>query len=179
MSSCDSGASSRNLSFDVDDSELESFFTNFGEILFARVVKDHGTQHSKGSGFVKFVKKEDCANVLLDSAKGENFQKFTLRGRTLDLRLAISREAARQTSSSKEVTSEQIFESEAPCVPGAPLEDINLSGRNLHLASLGMIRPGSKAAEGLSGHDLAKRDALLRSKKCPGGVPCDKYSQSL
>ncbi|CAH8599554.1 unnamed protein product [Heterobilharzia americana] len=47
----------------------------------------------------------------------------------------------------------------------APADVVKLKGRNLHLASVGIIRPGTAEAKDLSKEDLARRDGLLREKK--------------
>ncbi|MBO9201887.1 MULTISPECIES: RNA recognition motif domain-containing protein [Niastella] len=42
-----------NLSFDVHDEDLKSFFAPFGEVTSAKVITDRATGRSKGFGFVE------------------------------------------------------------------------------------------------------------------------------
>jgi RNA recognition motif-containing protein len=42
-----------NLTYGVDDSELEQLFTQFGSVLSAQVIQDRDTGRSKGFGFVE------------------------------------------------------------------------------------------------------------------------------
>jgi RNA recognition motif-containing protein len=42
-----------NLSFDVQDEDLKSFFTPFGEVSSAKIINDRETGRSRGFGFVE------------------------------------------------------------------------------------------------------------------------------
>lgn len=148
----------RNLSFDVEEDALYKFFSQFGPLEFAKVVKDPATQHSRGTAFVKFVNAEDASNVLQQSDKPENARQFSLENRTLNITIAVSRTEAQNLRKRK-------HEDDASEGFAGPADAVKQKGRNLHLASIGIIRPGSSEAEGLSKEDLARRDALLREKK--------------
>ncbi|CAH8600282.1 unnamed protein product [Schistosoma margrebowiei] len=148
----------RNLSFDVEEDALHKFFSQFGPLEFAKIVKDPATQHSRGTAFVKFVNAEDASNVLQQSDKPENAHQFSLENRTLNITIAVSRTEAQNLRKRK-------HEDDASEGFIGPADAIKQKGRNLHLASIGIIRPGSSEAEGLSKEDLARRDALLREKK--------------
>ncbi|KAI9845766.1 MAG: RNA recognition motif-containing protein [Thelocarpon superellum] len=50
----------RNLPFTATDETLLDHFRQFGAVRYARVVMDHATDRSKGSGFVCFYKTEDA-----------------------------------------------------------------------------------------------------------------------
>ncbi|CAH8609634.1 unnamed protein product [Schistosoma haematobium] len=148
----------RNLSFDVEEDALYTFFSQFGPLEFAKIVKDPATQHSRGTAFVKFVNAEDASNVLQQSDKPENAHQFSLENRTLNITIAVSRTEAQNLRKRK-------HEDDASEGLIGPADAVKQKGRNLHLASIGIIRPGSSEAEGLSKEDLARRDALLREKK--------------
>uniref|UniRef100_A0A094ZLJ6 RNA-binding protein 28 n=3 Tax=Schistosoma TaxID=6181 RepID=A0A094ZLJ6_SCHHA len=148
----------RNLSFDVEEDALYTFFSQFGPLEFAKIVKDPATQHSRGTAFVKFVNAEDASNVLQQSDKPENAHQFSLENRTLKITIAVSRTEAQNLRKRK-------HEDDASEGLIGPADAVKQKGRNLHLASIGIIRPGSSEAEGLSKEDLARRDALLREKK--------------
>ncbi|GAA48077.1 nucleolar protein 4 [Clonorchis sinensis] len=152
----------RNLSFDVDNDKLYDFFADFGALEFAKVVKDPVTSHSRGTGFVKFTRAVDAACVLADSCEPQNAARFTLDNRTMHLSMAISREEAQQLKSTDKTTAESA-DSNRPALSQA--DHLHQTGRNLHLARVGLIRPGTAAAEGLTAQDLAKREALLHEKK--------------
>ncbi|OON16505.1 hypothetical protein X801_07682, partial [Opisthorchis viverrini] len=155
-----------NLSFDVDNDKLYDFFADFGALEFAKVVKDPVTSHSRGTGFVKFTRAVDAACVLADSCEPQasffNAARFTLDNRTMHLSMAISREEVQQLKSTKNTTAEST-DSNRPALNQA--DHLHQTGRNLHLARVGLIRPGTAAAEGLTAQDLAKREALLHEKK--------------
>lgn len=53
-----------NLSFDIDNSELESMFSRHGAISSAQVVMDRDTGRSKGFGFVEFENESDAQNAI-------------------------------------------------------------------------------------------------------------------
>jgi RNA recognition motif-containing protein len=42
-----------NLSFNVQDEDLKSFFTPYGEVSSARIIQDKATNQSRGFGFVE------------------------------------------------------------------------------------------------------------------------------
>ena len=42
-----------NLSFDVQDEDLKSFFAPYGEVTSAKIISDRETGQSKGFGFVE------------------------------------------------------------------------------------------------------------------------------
>ncbi|CAH8648001.1 unnamed protein product [Dicrocoelium dendriticum] len=153
----------RNLSFDVDDDTLFAFFVSFAPLEFAKVVRDPETRHSRGTGFVKFCYAEDASRVLSESAVPENALRFTLENRTLHLSMAVPRDEAAKLRTFKhdDLSSEDASHGK----PLSMAERLRRGGRNLHLASIGMIRAGTAAAEGLSESDLAKRVALMRAKK--------------
>ncbi|CAL8104181.1 unnamed protein product [Calicophoron daubneyi] len=151
----------RNLSFDVNDAQLEDFFVKFGPLLFAKVVKDPTTRHPRGSGFVKFVSPDDAARVLRESLLPENVLRFTLDNRILSVTKAISREEAAGLQKSHTEVSKEKNPGERMSV----CEALHQRGRNLHLARIGTIRPGTPAAVGMPKEDLAKREKLLHAKK--------------
>ncbi len=49
-----------NLSLDTTDQELESAFSEHGEVTSATVVKDRDTDRSRGFGFVEFAQEADA-----------------------------------------------------------------------------------------------------------------------
>ncbi|XP_053114072.1 RNA-binding protein 28 [Hemicordylus capensis] len=127
----------RNLSFDTEEEELEQLLEQFGDLRYVRIVLYPSTEHSKGCAFAQFLTQEaaqKCLQVAQDDSEAGGLQ---LEGRRLRVDLAVSREEAQQLRSKKV---------EKPT-----------GTRNLYLAREGLIRAGTKAAEGLSAADLAKR----------------------
>lgn len=53
-----------NLSFNVDNAELESMFSRHGAIQSAQVVMDRDTGRSKGFGFVEFENESDAQAAI-------------------------------------------------------------------------------------------------------------------
>uniref|UniRef100_A0A5K3F6J6 RNA-binding protein 28 n=1 Tax=Mesocestoides corti TaxID=53468 RepID=A0A5K3F6J6_MESCO len=143
--------STRNLTFDADEESLHQFFANFGEIEFAKIVKDKLTLHSRGTAFVKFKSKQDAETVLIQSSKAEHAHRFVFAGRLLNLSLAVSRDEVSKLQKARS--------GEEPASVGC------FGGRNLHLARIGLIRPGSRAAEGLTATELAMRESVIRTKQ--------------
>ena len=68
-----------NLSFDVNDQELQQAFSEFGEVSSATVVVDKYTDRSRGFGFVEFAQEED-AQKAKEAMNGKD-----LKGRRLNV----------------------------------------------------------------------------------------------
>ncbi|CAG9782418.1 unnamed protein product [Diatraea saccharalis] len=125
-----------NIPFSVDDDQLRQFVERFAPVSYALVCVDRLTEHSKGSGFVKFTKKEDADNFLALPA-----EQLRLEGQVLQVKPALNRESLQKTNQKQ------------------PKDN-----RNLYLVKEGVIVAGTKAAEGVSASDMAKRLKLERSK---------------
>ncbi|XP_053409456.1 RNA-binding protein 28 [Nycticebus coucang] len=137
----------RNLSFDSEEEDLGELLQQFGDLKYIRIVLHPDTEHSKGCAFAQFVTQE-AAQKCLSAASAENEGGgLKLDGRQLKVDLAVTRdEAAKlQTKKVKKPT----------------------GTRNLYLAREGLIRAGTKAAEGVSAADMAKRERfeLLKHQK--------------
>ncbi|CAL5032524.1 unnamed protein product [Urochloa decumbens] len=66
----------------MDDAGLISLFSQFGDIVMAKVIKDRNTGHSKGYGFVKYSDVSQ-ANAAIAAMNGHH-----LEGRTIAVRVA-------------------------------------------------------------------------------------------
>ena len=53
-----------NLSYQVDSSELEQLFTQFGQVTSAQIISDRETGRSKGFGFVEMANDADADNAI-------------------------------------------------------------------------------------------------------------------
>jgi len=58
-----------NLSFQVESSDLEGFFTPFGEVTSSRVITDRETGRSRGFGFVE-MSSDDAGNAAIKELNG-------------------------------------------------------------------------------------------------------------
>lgn len=62
-----------NLSFDVDQGELERLFSAHGEVSSAHIISDRDTGRSRGFGFVEMPNKKEAIaamNALADTEVG-------------------------------------------------------------------------------------------------------------
>ncbi|XP_046278406.1 RNA-binding protein 28 [Marmota monax] len=137
----------RNLSFDSEEEELGELLQQFGDLKYVRIVLHPDTEHSKGCAFAQFMTQEAAQKCLAAASPETEGGGLKLGGRQLKVDLAVTRdEAAKlQTKKVKKPT----------------------GTRNLYLAREGLIRAGTKAAEGVSAADMAKRERfeLLKHQK--------------
>ena len=61
----------RNLPYEVDDDTLKEHFGQFGPVRYARVVYDHETERSRGTGFVCFFNESDAKSCVKAAPKKE------------------------------------------------------------------------------------------------------------
>jgi cold-inducible RNA-binding protein len=71
-----------NLSYEITDDELHQVFSQCGQVLSAKVVKDRDSGQSKGFGFVE-MPNDDEATHAVDRMNG-----FDLKGRALVVDIA-------------------------------------------------------------------------------------------
>ncbi|KAM3832672.1 RNA-binding protein 28 isoform 2-T2 [Vipera latastei] len=135
----------RNLSFDTEEEELGELLEQFGDLQYVRIVLHPDTEHSKGCAFAQFATQEGAQKCLQTAQEESEAQGLHLGGRRLRVDLAVSREEAQQLRSTK---------AQKPT-----------GTRNLYLAREGLIRAGTKAAEGVSAADLAKRARFEELKR--------------
>lgn len=55
-----------NLSFNVEDEDLQGFFAEYGEVSSAKVITDKATGRSKGFGFVEMPDNEAAAKAVAE-----------------------------------------------------------------------------------------------------------------
>ena len=78
-----------NLPFEVDNTELESTFTEFGEVSSARVIQDRESGRSRGFGFVEMADNSQ-AEAAIQALNGKE-----MNGRPLTVNEAKPREDRR------------------------------------------------------------------------------------
>ena len=104
----------RNLPFTATDESLFQHFLQFGSLRYARVVMDHETDRSRGTGFVCFRKPDDALSCLREAPKSPQDSKannkrsvledtqvdplghYTLDGRVLQISKAVDRTEAQR-----------------------------------------------------------------------------------
>ncbi|XP_026142984.1 RNA-binding protein 28-like isoform X1 [Carassius auratus] len=135
----------RNLAFDTDEEGLEEVLLQFGELKYVRVVMSVDTGYSKGCAFAQFKSKEAADKCIVAAEDEKEFGVIRVDGRRLNVLPAVNREDAVKFKDKKVKT--------------------HTGSRNLYLAREGLIRPGSKSAEGVSETDLAKRTRFEELKR--------------
>ncbi|XP_052744776.1 RNA-binding protein 28 [Bicyclus anynana] len=125
-----------NIPFSVNNEQLQAFAETTGPVKYALICVDKLTEHSKGSGFVKFVNKDDAESFLSLPA-----EQLRLEGQVLQVKPALKRENLQKGDKKQ------------------PKDN-----RNLYLVKEGVIVAGTKAALGVSASDMSKRLTLERSK---------------
>lgn len=137
----------RNLSFDSEEEGIEECLLQFGELNYVCVVLHTETGHSKGCAFAQFKSKEAADKCLAAAENDSEVGGLRVDGRKLNIVLAVTRESATKMKTNK--------------------VKLHKGSRNLYLAREGLIRAGTKTAEGVSSTDMAKRarfEDLKRAK---------------
>ena len=129
----------KNLSFDTTNEDLQECFKNYGPIKYALVVRDPVSGHSKGTGFVRFLKRESV-NICLQQTGLITLQNFTL-----EIFPSLSRQKIKSLETDKNKQEPK-------------------DSRNMYLLREGMVLAGSAAAEGVSATDMSKRLRLEQIK---------------
>lgn len=135
----------RNLSFDTEEEGLEEVLLQFGELKYIRIVLHPDTEHSKGCAFAQFKLKEATDRCLATARDESEGGGLVVDGRKLNIVLAVSREDAVKLKDKK--------------------VKVQTGTRNLYLAREGLIRTGTKAAEGVPAADMAKRERFEELKR--------------
>jgi hypothetical protein len=80
------------LSYETTDVQFASFFSRYGEVRDAKIMRVRGTGDSRGFGFVTFADANSAQKVLDSAAAGE----LELDGRKIDPKIAVPRDMNRQ-----------------------------------------------------------------------------------
>lgn len=81
-----------NLSYDINESELNKLFEEFGEIISVSIAKDKYNGKSRGFGFVKMTVKEEAMNAI-NSLNGKEIE-----GRKINVNESRPKESRRDSS---------------------------------------------------------------------------------
>lgn len=163
----------RNLPFNCTDEDLEDHFSQFGSTRYARVVMDHATGRSRGTGFVCFYNPEDAhaclrevplrtgANAqqavnklgigpsVLQNTETDPTGRYTLDGRVLQISQAVDKSQANK------------FTEEG----NAHRDRRDKDKRRLYLLSEGTIPSNSKLWQSLPPSEQTMREASLKQRK--------------
>ncbi|MDD0851628.1 hypothetical protein HBN50_00920 [Halobacteriovorax sp. GB3] len=71
-----------NLSYEVENSDLETLFAKVGEVIAVNVVKDRDSGRARGFGFVEMQKSNEAKEAI------SNFHEKDFMGRSLIVNLA-------------------------------------------------------------------------------------------
>nr|XP_040024668.1 RNA-binding protein 28-like [Gasterosteus aculeatus aculeatus] len=135
----------RNLSFDTEEEGLEEVLLKYGELNYIKIVIHAATGHSKGCAFVQFKTKEAADKCIAEAADEAENGDVRVDGRKLLVVAAVTREDASKLKVDK--------------------VKVESGTRNLYLAREGLIRPGTKAAEGVPEADMVKRTRFEEIKR--------------
>ncbi|KAM9377195.1 RNA-binding protein 28 [Pholidichthys leucotaenia] len=135
----------RNLSFETDEEDLEKVLLQYGELHYVKIVLHPDTEHSKGCAFAQFKSKEAADKCIAASQDEAENGGIRIQGRKLLVVIAVSREDAAKLKVDQ--------------------KKVETGTRNLYLAREGLIRPGTKAAEGVPEADMAKRTRFEQIKR--------------
>ncbi|XP_060891166.1 RNA-binding protein 28 isoform X2 [Labrus mixtus] len=135
----------RNLSFDTEEEGLEEVLLRYGELNYIKIVVHPDTEHSKGCAFAQFKTKEAADKCIAAAEEEAASGGIRLDGRKLFVVAAVSREDAAKLKVDK--------------------VKVESGTRNLYLAREGLIRAGTKAAEGVPEADMIKRTRFEEIKR--------------
>ncbi|KAL7401844.1 hypothetical protein ABVT39_005325 [Epinephelus coioides] len=135
----------RNLSFDTEEEGLEEVLLKYGELNYIKIVVHHDTGHSKGVAFAQFKSKEAADKCMTEAQDEAENGGIRVDGRKLLIVPAVTREDAAKLKVDK--------------------KKVETGTRNLYLAREGLIRAGTKAAEGVPEADMVKRARFEEIKR--------------
>uniref|UniRef100_A0A3Q3WG31 RRM domain-containing protein n=1 Tax=Mola mola TaxID=94237 RepID=A0A3Q3WG31_MOLML len=135
----------RNLSFDTEEEGLEEVLLKYGELNYVKIVVQPDTEHSKGCAFAQFKSKEAADRCIAAAQDESETGGLRLDGRKLFIVAAVSKEEAAKLKVNK--------------------VKVETGTRNLYLAREGLVRAGTKAAEGVPEADMIKRNRFEELKR--------------
>ncbi|XP_036963993.1 RNA-binding protein 28 [Acanthopagrus latus] len=135
----------RNLSFDTEEEGLEEVLLRYGELNYVKIVVNPDTEHSKGCAFAQFKTKEAAEKCMAAAENDSESGGIRVDGRKLFVVAAVTREDAAKLKVDK--------------------TKVESGTRNLYLAREGLVRAGTKAAEGVPEADMIKRTRFEELKR--------------
>ena len=74
-----------NLPWTLRGKDLKEIFSEYGEVIYAKVILDRETKKSKGFGFIEFAEPEAAAKAV------EEMNEAEINGRTIKLDFAVEK----------------------------------------------------------------------------------------
>jgi len=74
-----------NLPWALRGKDLKEIFSEYGEVIYAKVILDRETKKSKGFGFIEFAEPEAAAKAV------EEMNEAEINGRTIKLDFAVEK----------------------------------------------------------------------------------------
>jgi len=93
----------RNLAYDTTEQELQEYFGEFGEVIYAKCVLDKEMNRPKGTAFVLFKKKSSTQKAL----KRGFGAGISLGGRQLNVSIAVGRGESKMLEAGNSKTKKQ------------------------------------------------------------------------
>lgn len=131
----------KNIPFTVGEKDLKKLMEQYGKLYYSKICIDPLTEHSKGTGFVKFFTKESADECLKAGTE------LKLNDQILDVYPALNRQ---DILNKKQQQKDQ--------------NNSQKDNRNLYLIKEGLVMAGSKSALNVSTADMEKRLQLERFK---------------
>lgn len=156
----------RNLPYTATDEQLKEFFSSFGPIRYARVVMEKSTGRAAGTGFVCFIKQDDCKACVREAPRHEPNKinmggslkhsilhddsadpsgKYTFEGRLLQVAQAVNKDEVAKFTEGQ--------------------DKANKDKRRLFLLSEGQLDTRSPLYKLLTPAEVSMRDSSLAQRK--------------
>ena len=129
-----------NLNYETQEENMEELFNTFGKVKYIKIVLNKETGESRGTAFVCYKTNEDAEKVIKISEE----EGIELDERKLKIVKAVSREAAVNLKSAKPEKTDK---------------------RNLHLAKLSLIMPGTEEFKSLTPKEIELRTLAAKKLK--------------
>ena len=164
----------RNLPFTTDDEKLKDHFDVFGPVRYARVVLDHATERSKGTGFVAFYNQDDANTCLREAPRLQATAEQTRTNRGTTIKQSILEDIGLDCTGRYTIDGRVLHVSRAVdrkeatrlTVAGTTLRDVrDKDKRRLYLLSEGTVPSGSPLYNQLSATEIKMREDSAKQRQ--------------
>lgn len=91
------------LPLDMDDRELKAIFSDYGEVISAKIIKDKANGYSRGFGFVEMVEKAHALAAI------QSLDRAMIEGNTIAVRPAEYKPSDKRTTSMGAVQKDRLI----------------------------------------------------------------------
>lgn len=164
----------RNLPFTANDEELKEQFDVFGPVRYARVVLDHATERSKGTGFVAFYNQDDADTCVREAPRSQATTEQTRTNRGTTVKQSILEDTGLDRTGHYTIDGRVLHVSRAVdrkeatrlTVAGTTLRDVrDKDKRRLYLLSEGTVPSGSPLYNQLSATEVKMREDSAKQRQ--------------